>query len=209
VTGDVVDTAEVDAALRSLAPTGVRVGSRVIDGRDDGRLFPIEAGAVERAVARRRREFASGRVLLRQLLGGEIPIPVRPNRAPGLPDGVTGSLAHDAGLAVAAVSFDPQITALGIDVEPDVPLSADLAAMILRPDEAGLDAHLAFTLKEAVYKAWSTGGGELIDFAAVRLTLDRGAFSGEVVAAATRFDGRYASAAGRWLALVVVGRGQP
>ena len=57
----------------------------------------------------------------------------------------------------------PGIAALGIDVEPTGPLSAEMAAVILRPDEAGLDAHLAFTLKEAVYKAWSAVGGELID----------------------------------------------
>ena len=81
--------------------------------------------------------------------------------------------------------------------------------MILRPDEAGLDAHLAFTLKEAVYKAWSAVGGELIDFDAVRLTLDGDRFSGEVVAVGRRFEGRYAAAGGRWLALVVVGDDQP
>ena len=138
------------------------------------------------------------------MLGGDVPIPVRPDRAPELPAGVAVSLAHDDALAVAAVSFDRRIAALGIDVEPATPLSAEMAAAIVRPDEVGLDAHLAFTLKEAVYKAWSAGGGELIDFDAVRLTLDDDRFSGEVVAVGARFDGRYAKAGGRWLALVVV-----
>ena len=116
---------------------------------------------------------------------------------------MAGSLAHDADLAVAAVSSDRRIAALGIDVEPPAPLSDEVAAVILRPDEAGLDAHLAFTLKEAVYKAWSAVGGELIDFDAVRLTLDGDRFRGEVVAVGRRFEGRYAAAGGRWLALVV------
>ena len=33
-------------------------------------------------------------------------------------------------------------------------MSADEAALVLRPDEAGLDPRLAFVLKEATYKAW-------------------------------------------------------
>ena len=204
-----VDLAAVEAALRSLAPSGVRTGARWIDERDVARLHPVEAAAVERAVERRRREFASGRALLRQLLGRDVPIPVRPDRSPQLPVGVAGSLAHDVDLAVGATSIGAGIAALGIDVEPRAPLSDEVAAVILRPDEAGLDAHLAFTLKEAVYKAWSAVGGELIDFDAVRLTLDGDRFSGEVVAVGRRFEGRYAAAGGRLLALVVVGDDQP
>jgi 4'-phosphopantetheinyl transferase EntD len=199
-----VDLAAVDAALRSLAPAGVRTGVRLIDERDIPRLYPVEAAAVARAVDRRRREFATGRALLRQLLGGDVPIPARPDRSPELPTGVAVSLAHDADLAVAAVAVDRRVAALGIDVEPATPLSVEMAATILRPDEAGLDAHLAFTLKEAVYKAWSTVGGELIDFDAVRLTLDGDRFSGEVVAVGRRFEGRFTAAGGRWLALVAV-----
>ena len=206
VTPDVVDTMAVAATLRSMAPDGVRTGARLIDVRDTAGLFPVEAAAVERAVDRRRHEFASGRALLRQLLGADVPIPVRGDRSPRLPDGVAGSLAHDAGLAVAAVSSDRRIVALGIDVEPlGAPLDAEMAAVVLRPDEAGLDARLAFTLKEAVYKAWSRSGGELIDFHAVRLTIEGDCFRGEVVAAARCFEGRCAAAAGRWLALVTVG----
>ena len=204
-----VDLAAVEAALRSLAPSGVRTGARWIDKRDVARLHPVEAAAVERAVERRRREFASGRALLRQLLGRDVPIPVRPDRSPQLPVGVAGSLAHDVDLAVGAISIGGGIAALGIDVEPRAPLSDEVAAVILRPDEAGLDAHLAFTLKEAVYKAWSAVGGELIDFDAVRLTLAGDRFSGEVVAVGRRFEGRYAAAGGRLLALVVVGDDQP
>ncbi|MET0460627.1 MAG: 4'-phosphopantetheinyl transferase superfamily protein [Ilumatobacteraceae bacterium] len=204
-----VDARDVEAALRSLAPAGVRTGARLIDPRDTTGLFPVEAAAVERAVDRRRHEFASGRALLRRLLDADVPIPVRPDRSPELPDGVTASLAHDADLAVAALSRDRRIAALGIDVEPSGPaLADDVTAIILRPDEAGLDPRLGFTLKEAVYKAWSTGGGELIDFHAVRLTVDGDRFRGEVVATGGVFDGRYAAAAGRWLALVVVEDGQ-
>lgn len=194
----------VDAALRSLAPPGVRTGFRTIDERDVQRLHPVEAIAVERAVARRRHEFATGRVLLRELLGIDVAIPVGADRSPQLPEGVIGSLAHDADLAVAAVSRDAAICALGIDIEPATPLADDVAVVVLRDDEHGLDAHLAFTLKEAVYKAWSATGGALLEHQDVRVTVGDGRFRGEVVRCAAWFDGRYAIAAGRWLALVVV-----
>jgi 4'-phosphopantetheinyl transferase EntD len=203
VTIPVGDRRAVAAALESLAPPGVVTGARAIDGRDVARLFPQEAAAVERAVDRRRQEFASGRALLRELLGRDVPIPVRPDRAPQLPVGVVGSLAHDAGLAVAVLSSDPSIAALGVDVEPREPLGADMGAVILRADEADVDAHLAFTLKESVYKTWSAQGGVMLDHHDVRVTLDGDRFRAEVVAAAARFDGRFTSAAGRWLALVV------
>ncbi|MCU1503874.1 MAG: phosphopantetheinyltransferase component of enterobactin synthase multienzyme complex [Ilumatobacteraceae bacterium] len=203
---DEVGRREIDRALASLALPGVVTGARLIDGRDLARLFPVEAASVGRAVDRRRHEFATGRALLRELLRRDVAMPVRPDRAPQLPPGVVGSLAHDADVAVAALSIDARFTALGIDVEPATSLSAEIAAVVLRADEAGLDAHLAFTLKEAVYKAWSSGGGTLIDHHAVRLTVEGDRFSGEVLAAGARFHGRYAGAAGRWLALVVVSR---
>ncbi len=204
MTLDAVDPVEVDRVLQLLAPRGVITGCRPIDARDAALLFPIEIAAVERAVSRRRSEFATGRALLRQLIGRDVAIPVGANRAPQLPAGVVGSLAHDSHLAVAAVSQLPAVTAIGIDVEPAVALAADVASAVLRPDEHGLDAHLVFTLKEAVYKAWSAGGGRMLDHHDVRVTIGGDRFSGEVVQDASRFNGRYGSASGRWLALVVV-----
>ena len=38
-----------------------------------------------------------------------------------------------------------------------------MAALILRPEEQSLDAHLVFSLKEAAYKAWSAMGGRFLD----------------------------------------------
>ena len=108
--------------LAALAPAGVRTGSRLITPDDAATLHAVEAAAVERAVDVRRREFATGRALLRSLLGTDVAIPVGPSRAPVLPAGVVGSLAHDRVLAVAAVTTEPAIAALGIDVEADDPV---------------------------------------------------------------------------------------
>ena len=194
----------IEDALVALAPPGVRTGVRRIDPADVDRLAPIERVAVERAVDKRRREFATGRVLLRELLGSADGIAVAAGRAPVWPPGWCGSLAHDHEYTVAAVSDAPGVRALGIDVEPATPLAADLARLILRADEAGLDAHLAFSLKEAAYKAWSATGGRLLDHLDVRMTVDGGRFTAVVVDDGVHLDGRFAVAAGRIVALVVV-----
>jgi 4'-phosphopantetheinyl transferase EntD len=198
---------EIAAVLASIAPPGVRTGCRVIAPADVAGLHPAEADAISRAVPRRQAEFASGRALLRDLLGAAVTIPVGADRRPDPPAGVVLSLAHDPQVAVAAVADQRLVDALGIDVEPDTPLDDAMAAAILRPDEEGLDAHLAFSLKEAVYKAWSNTGGRLLDHHDVRiLSADAGTgrFVAVEVAEAHRFAGRYAQAAGRWLALVAI-----
>ena len=115
-------------------------------------------------------------------------------------------MAHDEELAIAAVSDDPTVLAIGIDLEPATPLEADLAGLILRPDDDLLDAHLAFTLKEAAYKAWSTLGGRVLDHADVRLKVAPDIFRAEVVPDGVTLTGRWGAAAGRWIALVVVRR---
>ena len=195
---------EIDAALRALATADIRVGSRRITARDVADLRPTEAMHVRHAVGRRRQEFATGRALLRELMGSERDIPVAADRSPVLPEGFRGSLAHDEELAIAAVSDDPTVLAIGIDLEPATPLESDLAGLILRPDEDVLDAHLAFTLKEAAYKAWSTMGGRLLDHADVRLNVAPDTFRAEVVPDGVTLTGRWGAAAGRWIALVVV-----
>jgi 4'-phosphopantetheinyl transferase EntD len=198
----------LDAALRALAPAGVRVGARRIDAGDLATLHPEEEPAVARAVASRRHEFATGRALLRSLIGRDVAIPVAPNRSPVLPAGVVGSLAHDREFAVAAVTTERRVTAIGIDIEPTTALSEDMARSILRADERHLDAHLAFTLKEATYKAWSVLGGRMLEFHEVRLDVAGSAFRAEVVHAGLQFEGVCAETAGRWVAMVVVMDGQ-
>jgi phosphopantetheinyl transferase (holo-ACP synthase) len=116
---------------------------------------------------------------------------------------VRGSLAHDRSFAVAVVTWDPSIDSIGIDVEPATPLEPGVCSTILRRDERNLDAHLAFTLKEATYKAWSCLGGRMLEFHEVRLDVVGYRFRADVVADAASFHGRFAAAANRWVALVV------
>ena len=188
-------------ALRALAPPQVSVGVRLIG---EWPMFEVERVQVAAAAPRRRREFATGRALLRDLIGVDLAIPVGRDRAPILPAGVCGSLAHDERFVVAAVGSRRDFRSIGVDVEPVDPLDHDMAAVILRADEAGLDAHLAFTLKEAAYKAWSGLGGGMLEHHDVRLRIVGSHFQAEVVATGATLDGSFATAGGRWLALVAV-----
>jgi 4'-phosphopantetheinyl transferase EntD len=197
-----VDRAALDAALRSIAPEGVTVGVRRISEHDMSALFAVELAMVESAVRKRQHEFASGRVLLRELTGQSAPVLSEQNRAPALPPGIVGSLAHDRDFVVAAISRDPRIRSIGIDLEPMDPLTDDLARAILRHDEIDLDPHLAFVLKEATYKAWSSMGGHVLDHHDVHLTLHDTRFRADV--GSSSFDGQFALRVDRCVALVVV-----
>ncbi|MEO5899478.1 MAG: 4-phosphopantetheinyl transferase [Ilumatobacteraceae bacterium] len=192
------------AALRRIAPPAVIVGVRRIHARDLDGMLPDEAAAVAAAVPKRRREFASGRALLRELIGDDGAIRALASRAPSLPAGVRGSLAHDDTWAVAVITREPLIAALGVDVEPVGLLAEDVAALILRPEESGLDAHLAFTLKEAAYKAWSGLGGRMLDHHDVVVTLDGHRFEARIVTDDVLVGGTWTTACGRWLAIVAV-----
>jgi 4'-phosphopantetheinyl transferase EntD len=189
------------AALRRLAPPQVAVGVRKIG---DSPLFDVERELVKGAAPRRRLEFASGRALLRDLIGVDLPIPAGKNRAPILPPGVCGSLAHDESFVVAAVGSRRNYRSIGVDIEPVEPLDQETACTILRTDEAGLDPHLAFTLKEAAYKAWSGAGGGMLEYHDVRLSTVESRFRAEVVTAGTALEGAFATAGSRWIALVLV-----
>lgn len=191
------------AVLQELAPQAVATGARAIDAVDIANLLPAERAAIANSVAVRQREFATGRALLRDLIGSPIEIPVGPTRAPILPADVVASLAHDRSVAIAAVSRGPLLAAIGIDLEPTTPLDDSMARVILRDDEAGIDAHLAFTLKEAAYKAWSNAGGRLLEHHEVRLTLDGARFTAEVLGEGKSLVGSFRRVAGWYVALVV------
>jgi 4'-phosphopantetheinyl transferase EntD len=68
-------------------------------------------------------------------------------------------MAHDDRIAVATVGLLRDLRSIGIDVEPAVPLSADMLELVATPRElrniAGdpLRGKLLFAAKEAAYKA--------------------------------------------------------
>jgi 4'-phosphopantetheinyl transferase EntD len=144
-----------------------------------GVLFPEEEKIIAHAVQARRREYAAVRSCARACLGrlGYPPVPILPGvgGAPVWPAGVQGSMTHCAGYAAAAVGPVPQISAVGIDAEPDAPLPDGVLDLIATPAERdrlavtqpGPDSpnwdRLLFSAKEAAYKAWFPLVGEWLD----------------------------------------------
>lgn len=191
------------AALRSIAPAGVETGAYRVDHRYEQDLFDVELDAVRNGGSRRRSEFATGRTLLRQLIGLNVAIPVAARGAPVLPDGFAGSLAHDAHLAIGAVSADRRFSAIGLDVEPVAPVDVEFADVVLRADDGTDDALLAFVLKEATYKAWSRPDRPLLEHHDVRLSVSGDRFAADILGGGDQLTGRFVMAATRWIALVV------
>ena len=188
-------------AARALLGPGVAVaGGRVADWALP--LLPGEAAAVARAVPHRRAEFAAGRASARAAMAAlglaPTPLPRRPDGPPLWPDGVAGSITHGGGHVLAAVARTGDgLDSLGLDLEPFTPLPADLAALVCRPDEDESQAIRVFGAKEAAYKAQFALTGRILDFGALRVTLQAdGGFLATFTQGAGRF-GRGCSIAGR------------
>jgi 4'-phosphopantetheinyl transferase EntD len=172
------------AWLRGALPAGcAAAASPVSTSAPD--LFEEEAALLRHAREGRRREFQAGRAAARAALNalGVPPGPILVHRAgyPAWPDGFVGSITHTRTLAIAVVGPIASVSSLGIDLEDDSPLDADLRPLIRRTDEAegrddfparGLDADkLRFVAKEAFYKALFPLRGRFLEFTDVTVTL--------------------------------------
>ncbi len=132
-------------------------------------LLPSERAAIERSVAKRRSEFGTGRRLARQLLARhgihEYPLLSDNDRVPVWPAGMLGSIAHCDQYCFVAVlkAGRDQPIGIGVDIEPDLPIEADLWPIIATDDELsriashsgavdGRMVRLLFSAKEAAYK---------------------------------------------------------
>lgn len=151
------------SAMIRMAPPGIRLGCRTIRAGDEHLLLAEERRAVTTRDSQARRASGAGRHVAHGLLAdlGQQSVAIgREHRGlPIWPPGISGSIAHDQDVAVAAVAPIGSIASLGIDVESAEPLPDDIAALVATgQDEIGTSAgHLAgralFASKEAVYKA--------------------------------------------------------
>ena len=182
-------------------------------------LMPGEGALVDRAVERRRREFATARACARSALE-RLGRPAEPILAgeqgePLWPAGIVGSITHCAGYRAAAVAVAHRsgLLSIGIDAEPHGSLPERLIGRVARAEERSALAALSdaepevhwdrllFSAKEAVYKAWFPLAGRRLGFADVRVDFDptRRAFKARLqVEGPTaggrridRFDGRW------------------
>ncbi|MEH3067561.1 MAG: 4'-phosphopantetheinyl transferase superfamily protein [Aeromicrobium erythreum] len=133
-------------------------------------LAEEERRLVPSAGERRRDDWATGRLLAHAALadlGRDVPVLRRGDQGEPLwPASVVGSITHCDGYAACAVTHDGDVRALGIDVEPGLPLPAGVREVIASSAERRHLADLAdgdgsvawdrllFCAKEACYKVW-------------------------------------------------------
>jgi len=196
VTSDRDAAESLAAAAARLLPGSVLSAASHIDGTA-ALTHDAERALVERAVAKRKHEFAAGRalahVLISRLGGVDEPLVTGKGRAPAWPKGLVGSISHGAGLCVVAVASQARCSALGLDVEDAAPLKQKLWRHVLRDeeqaelaglsdDDAGRRAKLAFSAKECFYKALWPRLTRVLNFEDVRLSIaDDGSFTGELL----------------------------
>jgi len=150
-------------AIDAIVPAGVLVGHRVIRPGDEDALLADEAASIASRVVAVRRASGAVRIVARGLLAQcgirDVPLRKAASGEPVWPAGITGSLAHDDAVAVAAVGWRRDVESVGVDIEPAVPLPAETLELIATPRERRniaddpLSGRLLFAVKEAVYKA--------------------------------------------------------
>ncbi|WP_299594727.1 4'-phosphopantetheinyl transferase [uncultured Microbulbifer sp.] len=184
--------------------TGARLVSCEFDSANYQPALYRELGvsmpdSIARSVPRRQAEFLAGRYVAAQALRDLMPaayhpeqVGIGPDRNPIWPDGVIGSISHEDGVAVCALSGNRELDYLGIDVA--APMSAtvcrEVGAVVASPrerallDSAGLPEQIALTLtfsaKESLFKALYPWVHEYFGFEvaeATALHLDAGTLS--------------------------------
>jgi 4'-phosphopantetheinyl transferase EntD len=134
--------------------------------KDGQHLLPAEAIIIERAAAKRRADFSTGRYCAVQALGRFVNY--RPEilqgkgKEPLWPNGIVGSISHSQSLTGAVVARQADVTAIGLDIETIGGVQADMWHLLFNADEqtliqskqdnAVIWATLLFSLKESFYK---------------------------------------------------------
>lgn len=205
------DRQQLQRVVSSLFPDEV-VSVVATEPGSEGDLHTAELPFIERAIERRRREFAAGRrcarLALAELGVHDFPLLPGPDRAPLWPDGIVGSISHCGRVCVAVVASARSIRGLGVDVEVAAPLGRELLSMVCRPDERealarlaprpGLDwPKLVFSAKESFYKCRYPRLRRFLDFLDVEIQVrpEREGFRARIVTEAPAADvpgGRYA-----------------
>lgn len=190
------DPGAVEAALRSLFPAGVAVAVEPIVPASATALWPDERPAVAGAVPARLNDFVAGRTAARgalQALGlPPVALPMAADRAAVWPDGISGSIAHAAGFAVAVARRGGP---LGVDIEDDAGIAPDLWPFLCTADELrrlsgetmGQTVKRIFCAKEAVFKAQVPGLRAMFGHEILSVTLAEDGFDAQFLGQAGAF----------------------
>jgi 4'-phosphopantetheinyl transferase EntD len=183
-------------------------------------LADAELAMTGRMSPRRIQEFSAGRAHARaalQELGLRSPVlPVGADRGPLWPPGFVGSISHAGEIAMAAAAPCTVVRAIGVDLEPSLPLDDELLGRVCRPEELVRlraaprllhQAKLIFSAKESVYKCVAPLMGIFLDFADLEIQFDAGEETfcacghgpGAGLISPTAVAGRFAEVAGYWI----------
>ncbi|MGE0859334.1 MAG: 4'-phosphopantetheinyl transferase [Gammaproteobacteria bacterium] len=148
------------------------------------RISEREAAFIAKAALKRKREFATARVLAREAFGQHFAVRDfdflnAPDRSPLWPAGVTGSVSHSDTRVWIAIA-DAALGTIGIDGESRAGLERKLWRLILRTEEIEYIENLPssirerraltmFSAKEALYKAQYPRSGRFMGFLALRV----------------------------------------
>jgi 4'-phosphopantetheinyl transferase EntD len=156
-------TSPLARAIEAMSVPGILVDHRLIAEGDELALLPAEMVAFAGSVLKVRRASGAARIVARTLLSrfGHAPCAIPKSTAgmPVWPEGIVGSLAHDATVAIAAMAAQHEFQSIGIDIEPAEPLAPDLLDIVAtakereRMEDDPFRGRLLFSIKEAVYKA--------------------------------------------------------
>lgn len=181
---DGMNDADAPSLFRPLLPSSVRLAEMPPDRADPAALPLEELRQIERAVHKRRLEFAAGRQLARRLLVemglGIDAMPSDSDRVPRWPQAVVGSITHCRSLCAVAVAPRALSAGIGLDVEKAEPMNPELLPQILREAERerlgdwpgrwrDLAGILSFSAKEALYKSIYPARRVFLDFKDVEL----------------------------------------
>jgi 4'-phosphopantetheinyl transferase EntD len=177
-----VDRDLIANVTAAIAEPGIFIAHRLISAGDAGELLAGEALHFQMASERSQRQSGAARAVARELLSrlghGGAAIPKSPSGAPVWPAGVVGSLAHDDRVALAAVARARDFAGLGIDIEPDEDLPAEMVDLVATPAERSryglnfLRGRALFVAKEAVFKAVHPLDGVFLDFQDIEVDVE-------------------------------------
>jgi 4'-phosphopantetheinyl transferase EntD len=207
-----------EAMIESILPAAVAAVDTFVDP-PGATLFREEEMLVSKAVHKRQAEFTTGRWCARQAMAslGHAPAAILAGTRgePQWPAGLVGSITHCAGYRSAVVAEAERVTTIGIDAEPNEPLTAGILDAISLPEERPWIAtlmrnhpevswdRLLFSAKESVYKAWFPLTARWLDFQDASIVFDPlgGTFNATLRVGGPRVHGRKLTGfTGRWLA---------
>ena len=202
--------------IEQLLPPAV-ARAEAFDDSASGDLFPEEEAIVARAVEKRRLAFTTARLCARRALAeiGAQPTPILSGEKgePIWPEGVVGSITHCDGYRASAVAWARDVASVGIDAEPNEPVSEAVLGHIALPEErdwlrsapggGGVAwGKLLFSAKESVYKAWFPLARRWLGFEEATISIDpeAGTFEARLLVPGPVVNGQpLAGFSGRWI----------